>query len=100
MDSDGFAKVHSTSQEILAYATRYGLTIADFKKISIGFVLDFLEIQSDIDTQSDIHLDEKNYNQMLSIFPIVEEKFKNGKISEKRYKEWIEKFKALEEEYG
>ncbi len=93
-------KYYFTAVELLAYATVNGLSVADFYKLSLGFVIDFCIINNKIQRKEDLHREEKNYNKMKSVIPIVEQDFHSGKISEKRYVEFIEKYNRLEDKYG
>lgn len=68
--------------------------------MSLGFLIEFLIINAKLDKEDDIHREEKQYNQMKSILPDVEEKHDIGVISDIRYKKWMERFTELEEKYG
>lgn len=76
------------------------MTVADLKSFSIGLFFDFFETHADVAQGKDIHVEEKKYQQMSAHRDIVEQRYKDGQISEKRYTDWMEKFTALEEKYG
>lgn len=89
-----------TACELLCYASRYGLTAADFKILSIGFVLNFLDMQVKIANNKDIHAAEKKYNRMKRDLPYVEKRYRSGQLDREPYLEFIRKYKALEKRYG
>lgn len=89
-----------TACEILAYASRFGLTVADFKNLSIGFVLDFIETQFKINKGVNLHSEEIRYYRMKKIRSSIERKYLNKEITEKDYLNWVAKFSVLEARYG
>lgn len=86
--------------ELLAYAVRHGLTAADFKLFSIGFITQFLDIQLKINKGTSLHDEEKKYYQLKGIYDLVQEKYKNGKIGDKEYQNWMKRYTELEGRYG
>lgn len=66
----------------------------------MGFVIDFIEIQTKLSKGVDVHAEEKKYYRRKRILPSIERKYHNGDIDEKTYQKWIAKYKALEERYG
>ena len=76
------------------------MTVADLKDLSIGYVIDFFEIRGKLSKGKDIHADEKHYICMKKILPMVKEKYKNKKITEQRYLEWMAMYTELERIYG
>lgn len=77
-----------------------GLTAADFKEFSIGYVIDYCDTMSEICKEKDLHKDEERYYKLKDILPFVEEKYKSGKMTEKEYNEFMDDFKKRDEEYG
>lgn len=86
--------------EILAYAVANGLSAADFSKLSLGFIIDFCIINNKLKNKEDIHREEKNFNSMKSVMPVVIEEYQNGEITEERYLEFMNKYNRLEGLYG
>jgi hypothetical protein len=68
--------------------------------MSIGFMLDLIDIGANIEKGIDIHADEKHYHLNKDIYPFVVEKHKSGKMSDKAFNRWMEDFKELEDIYG
>lgn len=85
---------------MLAYATASGLSVADFSNLSLGFVIDFCITKIKLQKGEDLHKDEKNYYKLKDILPFVIEQYKNGKISDSRFREFMNNFTRLEELYG
>lgn len=81
------------------YASRYGLTVADFKELTIGFILNFFDIHLKLSKGINIHKEEIKYQRMKKAYPTIEKRYRSGKLDEREYKEFIHKFKVLEERY-
>lgn len=92
--------IHITSQELLSYAVRCGLTVADLKKFSIGFIIDYIFTYSNVKNNIDIHAEEEKYLKFKSILPFVDERLKKGEISQRQYNEFMDDYKMLEDKYG
>lgn len=75
------------------------MTAADFKTLSIGFVIELciarLELAAGREDRS-----EETYLKMRDILPVVTERFEHGEIGEERYTEWMDKYIRLEGMYG
>ncbi|WP_440447879.1 hypothetical protein [Ruminococcus sp.] len=89
-----------TAQEILSYAVKCGLTVADIKIFSIGFVLDYIDTYYKLKNNQNIHADEEKYLKLKSVLPFVEEKYNSGNITYQQYSEWMSDYKRLEDIYG
>ena len=86
--------------ELLAHATKCGLTVADFKTFSIGYIIDYCVTNIKLLKGENLHEDEEKYHKLKDVLPFVEENYKNEIISEKEYKKFMSDFKILEERYG
>lgn len=74
------------------------MTVADFNKLSIGFVVEFcLERLSPGTNQKSA---EEKYLKFKEILPLVEEQHESGEISESEYTDFIKKYQSLEDQYG
>lgn len=89
-----------TSVELLAYCTLNGLTVADLKKLSIGYVIDYVLMCRNIKNKEDLHDDEDKFHKLKDILPFAEQKYKDGKISKERYELFLADYKEKEELYG
>lgn len=98
-DLNGF-KTFLTAKEVLSYAVRSGLTVADLQRFTIGFVLDYVETYFALRNNKNIHEDEEKYQKMKSVLPFVTERFENKEISTEQYSEFMNRYKELEDRYG
>lgn len=89
-----------TAKEVLSYAVRCGLTVADLQRFTIGFVIDYVETYFALRNHKNIHEDEEKYQKMKSVLPFVTERFENKEISEEHYSEFMNRYKELEDRYG
>lgn len=89
-----------TAQEILSYAVKCGLTVADTKTFSIGFILDYIDTYYKLKNNYNIHADEEKYLKLKSVAPFIEEKYNNGNITYQQYSDWMSNYKRLEDIYG
>lgn len=89
-----------TAQELLSYAVRCGLSAADLNRFSIGFLIDYIETYFALKNNKNIHADEEKYQKLKSVLPFVEEKYRNGDISQRQYDEFITNYSELEARYG
>lgn len=89
-----------TAKEVLSYAVRCGLTVADLQRFTIGFVIDYVETYFALRNNKNIHEDEEKYRKMKSVFPFVTERFENKEISTEQYSEFMNRYKELEDRYG
>lgn len=85
---------------MLAFITRCGLTVADLKTLSLGFVLDTCDIQMRINNSEDIHEDEEHYYQLKDVYSFMAKGYKAGTISKERYDQFITEYEELNEIYG
>lgn len=76
------------------------MTVADLKRFTIGFVLDYVETYFALRNNKNIHEDEEKYQKMKSVLPFVVERFESKKISEEQYGEFMNRYKELEDRYG
>lgn len=87
-----------SAAEIVAFASRLGLTVADFKLMSIGFLIDVCKEKTDM--LNGEHEDrEEKYLQIKAHLPIIERKYAEGTITEARYQEYMARYKELAAEY-
>ena len=66
-----------------------GLTVADMEKFSYGMLINYCYAynrQQRRNRGEDVPDPEKQYQKLKKIEPLVEKKYKNGLISEERYK--------------
>lgn len=84
---------------MLAYAINCGLTAAELKKFSIGYVVSFIDVFAKIKRGVNIHAEEEKYLKLKSILPFVTERLKNGEVSEQEYNEFMKDYKKLEDKY-
>lgn len=89
-----------TAKEVLSYAVRCGLTVADLQRFTIGFVIDYVETYFAVRNNKNIHEDEEKYRKMKSVLPFVTERFENKEISTEQYSEFMNRYKELEDRYG
>lgn len=89
-----------TAKEVLSYAVRCGLTVADLQRFTIGFVIDYVETYFALRNNKNIHEDEEKYRKMKSVLPFVTERFESKKISEEQYSKFMNRYKELEDRYG
>lgn len=89
-----------TAKEVLSYAVRCGLTVADLQRFAIGFVIDYVETYFALRNNKNIHEDEEKYRKMKSVLPFVTERFENKEISTEQYSEFMNRYKELEDRYG
>lgn len=75
------------------------MTAADFKRLSLGFVIDFCTCRLQIEKGEEIN-EENKYHQLKDVLPFVEEEYENGVIDESRYRDFIADYKELEGKYG
>lgn len=75
------------------------MTVADFKHLSLGFVIDFCVTKAYLEN-GNFNSDEERYRQMKDIIDYVTEDYENGTINAERYNDFMIKFKSLEERYG
>jgi hypothetical protein len=76
------------------------LSVADFSKLSLGFIIDFCIINNKLRKNEDLHREEKNYSKLKGILPIIQKEYENGEINKERYIEFMKKYNGLEERYG
>ena len=75
------------------------MTVADLKQLSLGFVIDFCVVKTQMKNDK-YKSNEEKYNQLKDVLPFVQEDYENGKIDEIKYNDFIANYKSLEDEYG
>ncbi len=88
-----------SAYDILTFAVKSGLTAADLKEFSLGFIIDFCVTKQSLE-KGDTNTDEEKYLKLKDVYPFIVEDHENGKISDKKYTDFILKYKSLEERYG
>lgn len=83
----------------MAYATRCGLTVADFKILSIGFVVDYCIARSELES-GDNNDEEKKYIMLKKNYSIIRDKYERGEISEEKYQSFMKRYEKMEALYG
>lgn len=82
------------------YALRCGLTVADFKNMSFGMVVEVIDTNRKIREGEDIHEQEKQFNQLKDVLEFIIEGYQNGEISEIKYQDFMKQYKEMEALYG
>lgn len=85
---------------MVAIVTKCGLTVADFKTLSLGFVLDVCDVQVKLANGEDIHQDEEHYHQLKDVYNFMISGYNDGTISKERYTQFMEEYEELNEIYG
>ena len=75
------------------------MTVADFEKISIGFAVDYCVARLELE-HGEKNDDESKYLLLKKNYKPIQEKYERGEISEKRYMEFMTRFKNMEAVYG
>lgn len=75
------------------------MTVADFEKMSIGFVVDYCVARLELE-HGDKNDDESKYLLLKKNYKPIQEKYERGDISEKRYSEFMTRYKNMEALYG
>lgn len=75
------------------------MTVADFEKMSIGFVVDYCVARLELE-HGDKNDDESKYLLLKKNYKPIQEKYERGEISEKRYSEFMTRYKNMEALYG
>ena len=100
LNSDSEPTYHIRGVELLAHAIKCGLTVADFKSFSIGYIIDFCTTTVKLLKGENLHEAEEKYHKLKDVLPFVEENYKNGKTSAAEYEKFMSDFKISEERYG
>ena len=63
------------------------MTVADLKKLSLGFVIDFCVVKTQMKNDK-YKSNEEKYNQLKDVLPFVQEDYENGKIDDIKYNDF------------
>lgn len=75
------------------------MTVADFERMSIGFAVDYCVARLELE-HGDRNDDENKYLLLKKNYKPIQEKYERGEISEKRYSEFMTRYKNMEALYG
>lgn len=96
-ESDSQTEVYIPAFKILSFAVKNGLTVADFKSLSIGFIIDFCLENSGAEKDD---CDAEKYQKLKDIVKFVDEDYQNGDITEDEYLKFKKNYQRLEDQYG
>ena len=89
-----------STEEFVACLIFRGFTVADFDKFSYGMLINYCNEYDRCQRRANgekVADTDKQYKQLKKIMPLIEQKYKNGEISQKQYDNYI---KSLDEYEG
>lgn len=84
----------------MSYALLCGISVADLKGFSLGFMIELCTTYGKLKRKQDLHKDEKRFSQLKDIYPFVLEDYKSKKITKEKYNEFLTEYRRLEGLYG